>query len=131
MRQTRRFVLVSIGCVSGLPLMLAAGFGFCTDTRVDGTAAKLRALVADAPAACALGRSYRARFPEEEKQAVLTGLLCSSLGLGVRGIAAQDTDALLSRLDSRVREDFSCGDTVQVNGWVLARTEARLCALCK
>jgi hypothetical protein len=131
MRQTRRFVLVSMGCVSGLPLMLAADFGFCTDSLTDETAARLRALVADAQRARTLGRSYRAQFPEEARPPALTGLLCSSLGLGAQGIAALDNDALLSRLDSRVREDFSCGDTVQLNGWVLARTEARLCALCK
>jgi hypothetical protein len=131
MRQTRRSVLVYMGCVSGLPLMLAAGRGFCADTRVEETAAKLRALVADVHGARVHGRSYRAQFPKEEKPAVLTRLLCSSLQLGAQGIADLDNDALLSILDSRVREEFGSGDTVQVNGWVLARSEARLCALCK
>jgi hypothetical protein len=131
MRQTRRFVLVSMACASGVPGMLAAGYGFCTDSLVDEMAARLRALVVDARRARALGRSYRAQFPKEARPAVLTGLLCSSLGLGAQGIAAPDSDALLSRLDARVREEFGRGDTVQVNGWVLARTEARLCGLCQ
>jgi hypothetical protein len=33
-------------------------------------------------------------------------------------------------MDARVRAEFGAGDVVRVGGWVLARTEARLCALC-
>ena len=31
--------------------------------------------------------------------------------------------------DDRIRADYSAGDTVHVENWVLSRTEARLCAL--
>jgi hypothetical protein len=129
MRQTRRFVLASLGCLAGLPLLAPAGFG--SDTSVDATTARLRALLADAQRAHTFGRGYRAQFPAEVQPAVLTGLLCSSLGLDGEAIAALDHDALLSTLDARVRQEFSRGDTVQVSGWILARSEGRLCALCE
>jgi hypothetical protein len=32
-------------------------------------------------------------------------------------------------LADRRRHDFAAGDTVIIGGWILARTEARLCAL--
>jgi hypothetical protein len=32
-------------------------------------------------------------------------------------------------LRARCRQDFARGDTVLIDGWVLARTECRLCAL--
>jgi hypothetical protein len=32
-------------------------------------------------------------------------------------------------IDMKRRHDFSIGNTVTVDGWLLARTEARLCAL--
>ena len=56
-------------------------------------------------------------------QALLTGLDRLPAGL--------ENDALrtLHRLDARVRGEFASGTTVQLNGWVLSRTEARLCAL--
>jgi hypothetical protein len=33
-------------------------------------------------------------------------------------------------LDARLRVEFGAGDIVRLDGWILARTEARLCALC-
>ena len=32
-------------------------------------------------------------------------------------------------IDARTREEFARSETVQVHGWILARTEARQCAL--
>jgi hypothetical protein len=34
------------------------------------------------------------------------------------------------QLDQLVLADFARGDTVLLDGWLLARTEARQCALC-
>ena len=34
----------------------------------------------------------------------------------------------LIALDERIRVEFARGDIVQIGGWVLSRTEARLCA---
>jgi hypothetical protein len=75
MRYTRRFVLIWLGCASGLSL---------------------------------IPRHVRARALRANPD---------------------ELAATLHRLDARVRGEFASGTTVQLNGWVLSRTEARLCAL--
>lgn len=131
MRKTRRFVLACLACAPGLPLMLRSSSGFAAGDGGELNAATLRSLVADPRRARILGFSYRAQFPVEDHPGVLTELIRSSLALGDSGAAALNRDALLSVLDARVRSEFVAGNIVRVDGWVLARTEARLCALCE
>jgi hypothetical protein len=69
-----------------------------------------------------LGRSYRAAVPAEDDRETLVAALHNELGAGA-------PSTLRSRLDARIRADFAAGRTVTVQGWVLARTEARQCAL--
>lgn len=69
-----------------------------------------------------LGRSYRMAVPAEDDRETLAAALRNELGTGA-------PSTLRSRLDARVRADFAAGRTVTVQGWVLARTEARQCAL--
>jgi hypothetical protein len=94
-----------------------------------GPAAHAAFRLRDPRRARVLGRSYRAQFRAEDHAGVLSGLIRSSLGLGDHG-ALLDHAALVALLDARVRAEFGAGDIVRVDGWVLARTEARLCALC-
>jgi hypothetical protein len=131
MRYTRRLVLALLGCAPGLPLMLRSDPTFGAADSIKLSAAQLRSLVADPLRARILGCSYRAQFPGEAQPAVLSGLIRSSLELSNISVAAVHRDALLSALDARVRAEFATGDVVRVDGWVLARTEARLCALCE
>lgn len=42
---------------------------------------------------------------------------------------ARDEAGAIRALERAVREDFDRGRSVQVDGWVLSRTEAELCAL--
>lgn len=71
-----------------------------------------------ADSARAVGRAYLATAPAE------AALAAEALG---PLLAARPLWPVLRR---RIGEDFTSGDTVMVDGWVLARTEARLCALC-
>lgn len=70
----------------------------------------------------ALGRRYRAAHPEEDSREVLVAALHE-------GIDPGPSSALRARLERQVRADFAAGHTVQLEGWVLAVTEARQCAL--
>ena len=70
-------------------------------------------------------------MPEMNGIEVLTELIRASLGLADSCAAALDRDRLLSVLDAQVRSEFGAGNIVRVDGWVLARTEGRLCALCE
>lgn len=68
-----------------------------------------------------IGRAYLLRRPAEADVGVLYGRLSAGLPLEQR-TEAPDWGRL-------VRADFAQGNTVFVNGWLLSRTEARLCAL--
>jgi len=70
--------------------------------------------------AIAIGRRYLSRYPDD----ALPGLLARGLQPADRG----DPAAARAALRARVREDFERGDTVLLDGWVLARSECRACA---
>lgn len=61
-----------------------------------------------------IGESYRDDFPAEANEDILLEkLLNDNTG----------------ELSDRIRKDFESGNVVVINGWVLAVTEARQCAL--
>lgn len=64
-----------------------------------------------------LGAIYLAAHPEERSTARLSQLLIGG-----------DHDTIPSRLGSAVARDWASHDVVVVDGWLLARAEARLCA---
>ena len=71
-----------------------------------------------------LGGVYHAAHPEEADLARLVRALSQVLVLGPGGTADP-----LACLSGQVRADYRCGRTVDVGGWLLSLTEARLCAL--
>ncbi len=68
--------------------------------------------------AIAIGRRYLSRYPDHAGARALA----DELGRAGAG------DLARSALRARVREDFERGDTVLLEGWVLARSECRACA---
>jgi hypothetical protein len=95
-----------------------------------GAANRLRALIPVPASAREIGRIYLAQYPEEAGIDTLTHLILSSLSPQSLDVAALDQQALTATMSSRVRADFEQGCTAQIGGWILSRTEARLCALC-
>jgi hypothetical protein len=84
---------------------------------------RVLALVPRRRSAARVGRAFLARHPAEADEAALIGFLA-------RGMDPEGTrSAAQHRLRDRVRADFARGDTVQVQGWILSLTEARLYAL--
>lgn len=69
-----------------------------------------------------LGRRYRAAFPEEDDPLLLRRALRLEAG-PMKGAT------LSAGLQDRIRQDFAEDRTVELEGWILARTEARQCAL--
>lgn len=84
----------------------------------------LSALFKDPERVAALGRRYLAHYPED---ADADRLAVALFGDTTRSQA----DAATMRADlARQRErDFRDGEVVVVDGWLLARSEARVCAL--
>jgi hypothetical protein len=74
--------------------------------------------------AAVVGREYLRDAPHERSRERLREDLDAAIGSG----ALSDAD-LRRRVSARIREDYAARDTVRVRGYVLSRTEARLCAL--
>jgi hypothetical protein len=124
---TRRFLLAAAAfsaCMSP-----NEAFALLSAGRFSGAATQLRALVPAPKSAREIGRMYLAHCPEERGVHALTRLILSSMSLDERDAVALDRQALSAMLTSRVRADFENGETVEIGGWILSRTETRLCAL--
>ena len=73
-----------------------------------------------------IGRAYLAGQPEEAHRDTLTRLLARDLSLFPYGVS---DDELRQRSRAKISGDFADADTLTVQGWILSRTELRLCAL--
>jgi hypothetical protein len=67
-----------------------------------------------------IGSRYRKQWPEEHSETSLQKILDDLADNG------PDKEKALKLA---IQEDFKKGDTVIIDGWILARTEARQCAL--
>ncbi len=70
----------------------------------------------------AVGESYLLAFPQERDVEILRRLLSAD-------VAVADCADPTGELTSRIRAEFAAGEVVQVGGWILSRSEARLAAL--
>ena len=71
-----------------------------------------------------IGSSYRKAVPNENTEAALRAAISGSRPK-TRTISSIWSDPI----ERQVQNDFATGRTVIVDGWVLAETEARQCAL--
>jgi hypothetical protein len=124
---TRRFILFAAALGAGnLPSLAASLY----PTKSSGGATmRLRALLPASASAREIGRHYLARYPEEEGDVNLARLILSPMSPESGDVAALDHRELSTLVTSRVRADFENGRTVEIGGWILSRTEVRLCAL--
>jgi hypothetical protein len=80
-----------------------------------------------APLVYRLGRTYRARWPDENDPNVLASAIRGEDPASASSpVAGSDLDA---QIDRRIQQDFEAGRTVQLEGWILSVTEVRQCAL--
>jgi hypothetical protein len=118
---TRRFALTICGALAA-----AAGGRVFRPLSVTPTAEiadHVSALFSDLPGARKLGSQYLIDHPEEADAALLADLLCAP---GSRSIGPA---ALRHNIAKLRADDFVAGRIALVDGWILARTEARACAL--
>lgn len=87
---------------------------------------QLASLLPGGDAAALLGAAYRAAVPAESTAEALADAILSDLGWPARRWRGRE---LGERLLARVRDDHAAGRVVNLEGWTLARTEARLAAL--
>jgi hypothetical protein len=94
-------------------------------------AERLGGVIARRASAARLGLAYLEGAPDEADAGLLARELAGRLAADGRALDLLDApdEAIAERVAARCRADFAEDDTVRVGGWVLARTEARLCAL--
>jgi len=130
MRRSRRRFLrgALLGAATSLldPLRRAWGFEAARSAVPPDLARRLVQSLRDSSSARAVGAAYLRTMPDEaDVQTLLARLLGDQPALsGSRSAAA--TRKLLRRC---IRADFAGERVVAVDGWLLAETEARLCAL--
>ena len=83
----------------------------------------------DGEGARAVGREYLRAFPAEASRGVLAAHVVERLPGGSRTLVTASDGRLRELLLGAAAADFGDLRTVELQGWVLARTEARLCAL--
>jgi hypothetical protein len=93
------------------------------------TVRRLAAFMRPQPSAAAIGRAYLAHFPEEAEPSALTRRIVGDVASSEAALMRLDDRSLWNRLAARRRADFAEGRLATVDGWLLSRTEARLCAL--
>jgi hypothetical protein len=118
----RRFLL---GLGLGVMAATLAATGWAKPTWM--RRAVVQELIGDLKGVRAIGARYLALAPEERDAARLARLLFAGIAEARRPFAG--VDALRRAIGAHRERDFAAGDTVLVDGWILARTEARLCAL--
>lgn len=123
----RRFLLLAgwVGASLGMPLPLQARPAAAP--RSEAARRLVEALQAHG-SRHAIGAAYLRRHPEEHgTDALVDALLADHPALHTA--LHRERVQLRSVLDAGVRRDYSHGHTTVVDGWVLSRTDARLCAL--
>ncbi len=91
--------------------------------------ARLSGLLRHTDSARIVGREYLHRYPQEATVSVLLDLIAADGAGGQAALSKGPDDELRALLDHKMRQDFADEKVVQLQGWVLSVTEARLCAL--
>jgi hypothetical protein len=99
------------------------------DGSVDPLPAKLVSFFSHKESAKQVGLEYLKSTPMEADVHLLTRLICSFNEEYREKLLQSDSKRLRDLLRQRLCIDFEKDDVVTVNGWILAATEARLCAL--
>jgi hypothetical protein len=119
---TRRLVLAGIAAL-GLPVPSAhAG-------EAPSSALRLYALTLPPVSARAIGRAYLARFPQEGEPIALTRLILEGMAFSDSEKLTLGERELRGRVAAQLRADFAEGRITEIDGWLMSRTEGRLCAL--
>ncbi len=127
----RRFLVLAGFALAALgfgKLRAAAATPPATDA-AQALARRIAALPGRRASARAVGRAYLERQPEEAHVERLVASLIGDATSHEARCLIDDPDALRRAVRARCRRDFADGELVAIGGWLLARSEARICAL--
>jgi hypothetical protein len=128
---TRRgFLRMTCAIVAMLPTRLPELFAVTlASSGRDRLVSKLDGFFHDKDSARAVGREYLRIAPLEADTLKLTAFICAHRQERYDELNFASMGKVRSILLHQQREDFDKGRTVNVQGWILSETEARLCAL--
>ncbi|CAN5149021.1 hypothetical protein BH20ACT13_BH20ACT13_10770 [soil metagenome] len=130
-RMDRRSVLLG-ALVAAVPLGLAPfrPWRVLIETLPrESLASRLTGLLSNLESARVVGREYvRVASPEATSQRLVDAVAAGVPG-GRDVIRAASNGDLRRLILARVRQDFDDDDVVTLDGWIVSRTEGRLCAL--
>jgi hypothetical protein len=115
----------AIGIIGGAAAAAALGLAYVAKERADDEPAPppVAADTSSTGGIPAIGEAYLAATPDEQSQPELLA------ALGLPDEVADDPEAQLSVLAEQIHTDFAAATVVQLDGWALSVTEARLAAL--
>jgi hypothetical protein len=117
----------ALGVVFALLLRPARAFD---TTPKESLPLKLKRVMAlDNDAARAIFAAYVEQTPEERDRDYLLRSFIGADAAWLNSTERQADVQLRNRVMQRIRDDFGCGNTIELEGWVLSRTEARLCGI--
>jgi hypothetical protein len=126
LKTTRRRILQQLAAWLGAVSVTAPGHAASPMRDWDSDPALMAtidALISNKRSAAIIGQAYLHRFDHERSTAALASMLRENVMRLDRALSAA---AVLRQ----VRLDFERGDVVNLHGWILSRTEGRICALC-
>ena len=126
--ERRRFLQLSAGLVALLAIPSVPHLTGGQEV-LDPFAAQWQRLFSRPDSASAIGQVYLQANPQEADAAWLVEQITQDMAGRVVDFAGVRGDDLKTLLQERIRQDFAEENTVKLNGWMLARTEARLYAL--
>jgi hypothetical protein len=126
---TRRTLLTGFAPAGVLALIAPAVLATPALEHSRAQLARLRALMRDQHSARAIGKIYLRGTPEEADRQGLVMLILAAMALPASELPRIPASRLASLLHETISADFSSGRTVNLHGWILSVTEARVCAL--
>ena len=127
---TRRATLVTAAAFATAGTSFAPAAAATPGDLAGVKAAALGATLRPHASARTVGRVYLAHHAAEGDPITLLAAIeaAGEIG-GCLAASPLDSAALARAVAEAVRDDYLCRRTIRLDGWVLARTEARLCAL--
>ena len=86
-------------------------------------------LIANPESAKKIGRLYLDKNPNENNAVALVEAICKSSDEEYARLRSSNPGLRREILEEYARQDFENGETVNLHGWILSKTEARLFAL--
>ncbi len=125
----RRLLATAIGIGGIAAVARSRPWSILVAFSVPSAAERLAGLLTNQESARAVGGEYLARVPEEASASLLVDRIAAGLPAGRQTVRDAGGEDLRELLATQIRSDFEEEQDVVVRGWILSRTEARLCAL--